>query len=135
MTKVAAFDRDNTLAKPQGGNLGDPEALKTDPLWPQMKAWWDSVPLGVDRAVVTGREENLRPAMEEWFKSVGLEPDVLLMRADGDSTPNAEVKRQMLHQLQKDYDGVLYVVDDNPKAIDIYREKGVLAVDAKFINH
>ena len=138
MTTVAIFDRDDTLADTasNSGKIGFRrmddynKAMVDDPVRPGAVAWWESVPPGVDRAVVTGRYESSRPYLEEWLDKNGLHPDVTIMRPDGDNRPNAEFKSSATDELLQTYDSVLYAMDDNPKALTMYQDRGIVAVDA-----
>lgn len=140
---VAIFDRDDTLSITEGyseklrkaDDLSDyDKAMVDDPVHPEMVKLFNSVPDGVARAVVTGRRESARPYLEQWLAANDISPDVVLMRADGDRRKNAQMKSDALDELLGTYDGVLYAVDDNPKTIKMYRERGVLVMDAAEIN-
>lgn len=48
---------------------------------------------------------------------------LFLLRADGDSTPDQELKRAWLHAYGKER--VLFTVDDRQKVVDMWREEGI----------
>ena len=80
---------------------------------------------GLRIALVSGRHEAARTLTEEWCADNHLAYDMLVLRAEGDHTPNAEYKVQAVKQLARDGYSVVYAIDDFHKAADALRSVGV----------
>ena len=65
---------------------------------------------------LTGRPERLRTATDEWLTRHGIGGHTLMMRADGDRRPAAQVKVQLLQRLARTRD-VAVVVDDDARVL------------------
>lgn len=74
---------------------------------------------------VSGRPEQTRAATLEWFKkNLSYVPTELYMRKDGDHRQDAIVKKEILNRIRQ-YHDVLFVVDDRPEVIEMWREEGI----------
>lgn len=81
-----------------------------------------------DTVFVTGRPEKLRQKTYEWlYKKTGIPvySDSLYMRKDGDHRPDAVVKAEILEEIMKTGNNILFVIDDRPSVISMWREKGL----------
>lgn len=65
--------------------------------------------------VTTARSEEIRKETEEWIKSYGLNPKVILMREKGDDRPDPEVKVEQIAKLKNKYEGKITMYDDKPE--------------------
>jgi FMN phosphatase YigB (HAD superfamily) len=75
-----------------------------------------------DIVYVTGRPERTRKATKKWLEQHFdhlVEDTNLLMRADGDTRPNKEVKKELL-RLQPNQAGILF--DDEPANLAMFEE-------------
>jgi len=78
----------------------------------------------------TGRNEAFRKLTLDWFFQYDIHIDVLLMRPDGDFTPDHELKPIMLQNFlggekSEVLDKVKMVLDDRDKVVDAWREYGL----------
>lgn len=81
-----------------------------------------------DTIFVTGRPEKVRQKTYEWlYKKAGIPvySDSLYMRKDGDYRPDAVVKAEILEEIVKNGNNILFVIDDRPSVISMWREKGL----------
>ena len=80
----------------------------------------------VDHAVliVTARKAMWSMHTLLWLRDNHVEHDALYMRADNDSRPDYEVKRDILTEIRKDYT-VMVAVDDNPAVLRLWKEEGI----------
>lgn len=83
--------------------------------------------LRVDEAqiVCSGRPDSHRNETENWFRKLGVRPDMLKMRKAGDTRPDTVVKKEMLDEIRGLGMRVLFAVDDRPEVIKMWRENGV----------
>jgi phosphoglycolate phosphatase-like HAD superfamily hydrolase len=72
---------------------------------------------------LTGRPERLRRATDEWLARHGIGEHELMMRADGDRRPAAQVKVQLLQRLARTRH-VAVVVDDDAQVLAAVRDAG-----------
>ena len=72
---------------------------------------------------LTGRPARLRRATDEWLARHGIGGHTLLMRADGDRRPAAQVKVQLLQRLARTRE-VAVVVDDDAQVLAAVRAAG-----------
>jgi hypothetical protein len=71
----------------------------------------------------SGRSDVVRAETEQWLAEAGIDPCYLEhMRAEGDNTPDVELKRYWLSQAQHRPD---LVYDDRQRVVDMWRAEGV----------
>lgn len=71
----------------------------------------------------SARSDVVRVETERWLRGVGIDPGLLQhMRADGDSTPDAVLKRFWLNQ---ELDRPDLVYDDRQRVVDMWRAEGI----------
>jgi len=72
----------------------------------------------------SGRSNVVREETECWLNVVaGIDPSFLQhMRAEGDNTPDVELKRYWLHQ---EYGRPDLVYDDRPRVVEMWRSEGI----------
>jgi len=74
--------------------------------------------------IVSARPESCEAATRKWLERHGIPYHRLhLLRPDGDSTPDQDLKRNWLYSYGKDR--ILFVVDDRQKVVDMWRAEGV----------
>jgi hypothetical protein len=83
--------------------------------------------------IATGRNDKFRTQTFDWLRAKGLPaPLQLMMRPEGNKESNVELKRQWLASLREKHDPIL-AFEDNPLAVDMYRENGVPCIDVTTI--
>lgn len=71
----------------------------------------------------SGRSDIVRAETEAWLSDMGIDPRYLQhMRADGDNTPDVELKRHWLSLADPRPD---LVYDDRQRVVDMWRAEGV----------
>lgn len=73
--------------------------------------------------IFSGRGDVVRKETYQWLRKHGVQPDVLLMRPEGDFTPDNELKRNWLKILNKK--DVACVFDDRDKVVKMWRDEGL----------
>lgn len=77
--------------------------------------------------LVSARPKSVIKDTGEWLEKHNIYVDeIYLLREDGDSTPDHELKREWLHMYGKSR--ILFVVDDRQKVVDMWREEGVVCL-------
>jgi hypothetical protein len=92
--------------------------MDRDTVWPNGRALYENILLaGLDLAYLTGRREDTRRVTEKWLKKHGFDHDLpLIMRAEHDRRPLAEVKAGIVAETLHVYDEV-WMYDDDPHVI------------------
>lgn len=80
-----------------------------------------------DVFIVTGRDETVRKATEEWLKTYSVPFDKIYMRADKDYRKGSTVKQELLNQILTDHN-VLFVLDDDEKCKNMYQANGIICL-------
>lgn len=73
----------------------------------------------------SSRPERTRALTEEWLKKNDLMPVHVFLRKDKDHRPDPMVKRQMLDELTTQGFRPIFVVDDRPDVVRMWRENGI----------
>lgn len=78
---------------------------------------------------VSARPNKYRPFTIDWLKDhIGEQEYILIMREDGDSRQDTEVKKDIFDKYLKNLK-ILKVFDDRPSVIRMWHEKGLNVVD------
>lgn len=77
-----------------------------------------------DILIVTSRKEKYRGLTSMWLAKNNIRSHALFMRADNDSRPDYEAKKDMLDNITKLWD-VVHAVDDNPNVIRLWEDNGI----------
>lgn len=86
--------------------------------------------LKISIVLCSGRYEKYRPQTEAWLAKHYVHYDRIYMRADGDSRQDTIIKRELLDQIRSDgYDPQL-VVDDRTSVVAMWREAGLVCLQA-----
>ncbi len=80
--------------------------------------------LGTTIIIVTARRAMYRHATAWWLALHGVPSDLMLMRGDKDGRPDYDVKSDILHRIQQEYD-VIHAIDDNPAVLALWAEHGI----------
>lgn len=78
----------------------------------------------------SGRPEKCRPNTEAWLLDHEIFYSKLYMRPDNDTRPDHVVKREILDQILADGFEPLVVVDDRQSVVDMWRENGLICLQA-----
>jgi uncharacterized HAD superfamily protein len=74
--------------------------------------------------IVTSRKEKYRGLTSMWLAKNNIRSHALFMRADDDSRPDYEAKKDMLDKISILWN-VLHAVDDNPNVIKLWEDHGI----------
>jgi len=72
--------------------------------------------------ILSGRSEVVRPKTEFWLEMHHIAPHRLLMRPEGDNTPDEQLKRFWVEGYE---DRIKYVFDDRNKVVKMWRSLGI----------
>ena len=97
------------------------------PIWPVIHTVRALKAVGHEIHVITGRSDSTREDTIAWFERHEVPYDRLLMRSDGDFTPDDKLKRDWFEQEYKLAD-VLLVLDDRDKVVRMWRELGLVCL-------
>ncbi len=75
--------------------------------------------------ILSGRPERYRALTEQWLTWHNIPPVPLLMRVDGDTRPDDEVKEDILNNLLSQGKKISFVVDDRNSVVQMWRRNGV----------
>lgn len=95
-----------------------------------VKSWLNS---GKVIIVMTTRTKRVAPATIDQIRKLSLMPEKLLMRDEGDYSPEGELKGKWVDELSEDYEFV-GAYDDCPKNIAAFEQRGIkswLVADGK----
>lgn len=81
--------------------------------------------------LVSGRPEKTRAATEKWMADNAIDFEELYMRPDNDCRPDDKVKSQILDGIIKDGYDVKFVIDDRPRVIAMWRERGLTCLQCR----
>jgi len=136
MRKAVIFDMDGTLADVRGirhhvvgKRRRDFDAFHADsvnvPPNPHVaNAAVMADMLGVDVVVVTARKVRWARHTAMWLAMNRIPSAAMFMRADKDSRPDVEVKRDILRSIRRTWD-VIAAWDDNPKIVALWESEGI----------
>lgn len=81
---------------------------------------------GHETWIVSGRSDAVKTQTINWFEKHGIEYDKLIMRRDGDYTPDDILKRSWLQSGAIPKERVLMVFDDRDKVVAMWRKEGLV---------
>jgi phosphoglycolate phosphatase-like HAD superfamily hydrolase len=73
--------------------------------------------------IFSGRSDEVRPQTEAWLNQHQIPYDRLVMRKEGDRTPDEKLKRNWLRGLDKSQ--ILCVFDDRDQVVQMWRDEGL----------
>lgn len=130
--QAVIFDRDGTLFSVDGPTDHHNEAWRQynlripfDAPVPLVHALWHSVRPGIDKIVVSGRDGAFAHRMRDSFHKHGIVPDAFFHRPVNDRRVDSEVKAQILDELILPLWDVVYVVDDRPQVVEMWKSRGL----------
>lgn len=135
MTKTIIYDLDGTLADIEhrrhlvtNGNAKWDEfyqqCIHDEPILPVINTFQIFKNANFYMVIFSGRSDAVRKETEHWLKEHNIVYDLLVMRPDGNYTPDEELKQEWLHT-KVDKSNVSFVVDDRQKVVDMWRRNGL----------
>lgn len=85
--------------------------------------------------IISARQERFRKLTETWLFWHKIPFKTLIMRADDDNRPDAEVKQDILNNLLKQGKEILFTVDDRQAVVDMWRANSVTCLQCKKGNY
>lgn len=123
------FDIDGTLAKGTGRSPYDYTKVSTDKEVQDVAFMFrllkETKLDGHKVIALSGRCGSCRTDTLQWLKDKELEPDLLYMRAEGDSRKDSIVKQEIYERHIKGKYNVLGVFDDRNQVVDMWRSLGL----------
>lgn len=80
---------------------------------------------GMAVVVCTGREEEYRNLTATWLAKVGIMPDRMYMRRNGDFCHDDKMKQVMLEQMRADGFNPVLVFEDRTRVVKMWRANGI----------
>jgi len=87
--------------------------------------------------MVSGRDGEFRVPMTDCNHKWGIVPDAFFMRTPGDRRQDSIVKEEILDTLILPRWDVVYVIDDRPQVVEMWRRRGfsvLQVVDPKILS-
>jgi hypothetical protein len=75
--------------------------------------------------IFSGRNDKYSEQTIEWLKYHDIRYSKLFMRANGDTRPDYEVKKEMFDTVIRDKYNVEFVFDDRPQIVDLWKSLGL----------
>lgn len=146
--QVFAFDMDGTLADTRPiqhyvqGKYRNFDAFHrlsefTRPNQQAIDILVDAHKNGFGVIITTARNEYFRAVTQKWLdrevtEKYGIPVDNIFMRADNDMRPDYVVKKEMYENYIKDNYDVIRFTDDNPQAVQAWKELGQYVTEVPF---
>lgn len=100
--------------------------IPNDSLNEWCKTLMDQMHIQHSVVICSGRNESTKTDTIDWLKKHAIKYDELFMRPLKDSRDDTIVKEIMLHfELKTRYNRILFVVDDRPKVVRMWRKNGL----------
>lgn len=104
-----------------------------EPISPVIQIWDDQISLGAMsfHKIWSGRSESVRKKTEKWLNThlLCFESHQLKMRPIGNTEPDEVLKERWLDEEIEKGKNVNFVFDDGPKAIRMWRRRGIFVFD------
>ncbi|HYE76308.1 MAG TPA: HAD family acid phosphatase [Blastocatellia bacterium] len=78
---------------------------------------------GYQIVIFSGRSDEVRAETEKWLSENNVLYDLLVMRREGDFSPDDQLKREWLERFNKK--DILCVFDDRDKVVRMWRQQGL----------
>lgn len=82
---------------------------------------------GITPILISVRGEMWRDVTEGWLAHRDYEPEFFHMRKDDDKRPHAEIKREIIAAIRKEYN-IVGAVDDDPKNISMFDDESINSI-------
>jgi hypothetical protein len=139
MAKTIIVDLDGTLADighrlkyVEPGKRKDWKSFFAEMHLDQLNEWCRELMLAMKNAgfridIVSGRPDDYKDVIIAWLKQYNVPFDGIHLRKGGDFRQDDIVKREILYADFKK-DDVLFVVDDRPSVVKMWREEGLVCL-------
>ena len=115
--KAVVFDFDGTLADSHSSNA--PAIKKNVKKLRKEEKKHDIV-------VISARTDKDRGVVDKWLNKHDIKPDKLAMRPKGDTEPDADVKKDLLKDVSRQFK-VKKAYDDKGSNVKMYKKQGIKA--------
>lgn len=136
MKNIIIFDLDGTLAdikhrvhyvlrpnKDKDWDSFHKACVNDMPIVPIMELLDSFQAMGYEIIIFSGRSDIVKKETLEWLEHWGVMFNRLKMRKHGDFTPDDELKKRWLKDMNKD--DILFVVDDRDRVVKMWRDEGL----------
>lgn len=141
MKECILFDIDGTLADTSHRDhlVRDPDTRDFPAFFDQMQHDTPIMPVvnllrivsySLPVILTTGRPETYRQVTEEWLLTHAIPHHILLMRPEGNRQDDTVIKKAMLTILRSADWNPLLVIDDRSKVVNMWRENGLICLQA-----
>lgn len=80
--------------------------------------------------IVSGRPAEHEDTIRAWLERFDVPFDALVLRPEGDYRPDHVLKRELYERFIEPRFDVLFVIDDRPKVIEMWRDVGLYVLTA-----
>ncbi len=121
------FDMDGTLALMKDRSPFDWARVGEDELDMAVGATLKALATvdDINIIIVSGRDIVCQPETEAWLKKYDLDYDMILMRPEGDTRKDSEIKKELYENNIKGKYNVLGVFDDRDSVVSLWRSLGL----------
>lgn len=89
----------------------------------------------VELYIVSGRNDKVKKETLNWLNKYKIYPDKLIMRPEGDYTPDDQLKRSwLISGLLGIKQNILFCVDDRQRVVDMWRKEGLTCLQVEAWN-
>ena len=135
-TPLVIFDLDGTLALNEHRQHlvrnGTPDWAaffqacdKDTPNWNVIEILRHHYKMGCIIVILSGRSDEVEAKTRAWLQEYRVPHDKLVMRPEGDYTPDKDLKRSWLAEIRRNGGSVLCVYDDRDSVVAMWREEGI----------
>lgn len=105
--------------------------IRDEPNWPILNLVRALDNAGNNIVLVTGRSDRYQEPTLKWLQFFDVPFSALLMRREGDRTPDHELKPQAVKELAEKGLAPWLAIDDRPKVVAAYRALGITAIQVR----
>ena len=104
----------------------DPDLITLDePNWPVINSFKALQKAGFQVGIFSGRSAVTEQETKDWLTNYGVKPDLMVMREEGDYTPDDQLKKSWFIKYFGDGSDVEAIFDDRQKVVDMWRSIGL----------
>ncbi len=108
------------------------EACVFDSPKPDMIGLFHALDLKYVMWIVSGRMDTVRDQTLDWLNKHNIVPYKLIMRKNGDYTPDDDLKRSWLYDgTLPNKDDILMAIDDRARVVDMWRKEGITCLQCE----
>lgn len=139
--KIIICDIDGTLANHEGRSPYDESKVLQDSVYENIASMVRLLDTQFVIIIVSGRHNSCEADTRKWLHDNNIPFDFLFMRKAGDDRPDTVIKQEIFNtQIREIFDSedilldsedILFVIDDRPKVIRMWRENGLTVLAAR----